>query len=110
MQGDESLITNRSPAVGQVHGIRSKTPSPSKKHKLRSKVRRIEKNIQWNDDIMLSLFKAVVAKQPYLKLANGDKNKSWTEVKDIWFQQEVMAEYSEHGNSETMLRNMRVDI
>jgi len=65
MQGAESLITNKSPSVGQVHGLRSISPSPSKKQKLRTKVRRVDKNIQWNGDIMLSLFNAVVAKQPY---------------------------------------------
>lgn len=111
MQETDILLKTKSPAVGQVHGLGSKSPSTSPSKKRLRKLRRSDISIDWKRrETILSLFKAVVAKEPYLKTNNADKNKAWTDAKDMLFQQDFMAEYYEQKDSETMLRNMKVYI
>jgi len=107
MEDSESSVRNKSPAVGQVHGLEKKSTSPGKK-KLR-KLRRTD--IDWKrKDVSLSLFKAVLAKEPHRKTTNADKNKSWNEVKEMLFQQDFMADYLYLKDSDTIIRNIKVGL
>ena len=109
MQESESFIRNKSPAVGQVRGLGNNSPSPSKK-KLR-KLRDTSTTIKWGTEaIMIPLFKSVLAKQPHIKTNNIEKNAAWTEVKEMFFQQDIMLQHFDQEYSETIDRNMRVAI
>lgn len=108
MQGLESSQRFKSPTLGQVHGVEtnSKSPSPAKK-RLRMKLRRNE--IVWSRrDVILCLFKAVLAKEPHLKITNVDKNKAWMETKEMLFQQDCMEDYMDSKESDTIMRNLKV--
>lgn len=107
MQRSESpSISSNIPVVGQVHGLTHKSPSPMKK-KLK-KLRKCDFQIDWRrKDVILSLFKAIIAKEPHLKTSNADKNKAWGETRDMLFMQDVMIEYADLKDTENVIRNMK---
>lgn len=109
MLGLEYTANTRSPTIGQVRGRDSSSKSPSPSKQRREKLRNNEGNITWGKpEIRLCLFKAVLAKEPYLKSGSIDKNKAWLEAKDMFFQQDCMADYSETKDSVNSLRNFKV--
>ena len=107
MQEIGSAVRNISPSIGQIHGLQQKSPSPATK-----KLKKLRKSeyfqVKWQqEDIMLSLFKAVIAKEPHLKMSNIEKNKAWFETKELIFIQESMAVYEELKDSVHIVRNMK---
>mgnify|MGYP000370144234 CR=1 FL=1 len=106
MQNFGSAVKNLSPSIGQVHGLSQKSSSPSPAKKKLKKLRK--PTITWtSEDIMISIFKAVIAKGPHLIKNNIEKNKAWHETKEHLFLQECMDGYEELKDSLHVVRNMK---